>query len=806
MAEDFGAPQPFMPSYDDWGEIGLMQTPTARPGPDGDFAFTYSHIEPYDHYNFFFTPLPWLEAGFRYNIVNNRPYGPESPNTHYTAKGVDLRLRLVEESANFPETSIGLRDFAGAGIFPGEYLVFTRRYYNFDITGGLGWGYLANRAAFPNPLGLIAHSFKARSTGVSTTAGAINFDYFHGPNVGIFGGVEYHTPIEGLRLKIELDPNDYKNEPLGNSFRDPSPVNASVNYQPYSFMDMSAGIERGTTLMLRITLKTNFNSLGLFRDPSKPPALVPRPEPEPTVGIPLAQSTLPRTEAAAGPNPPSEGTAFPSDRPSMAETPQAPASGVDALYQGARKLGYDIVDVAIDGDTATLAVAPIAGRTTAAGADLARLGNASLDVTHVKVSYVSSPSVPESESVPAPAEPERKVAARIFADLKKIGFTGESFAMAGNHAWLSVSQHKYHIFTIALGRAARIVASDLPPQYELITIDMLEDHLIALSATLYRHDLERAVVNLGTPEEIWYHTALAGADPERPTGIENNAAYPWYEWGLNPRTREYVGGPNNGFIYELYAELSGTAHLAPGFSLTGSVGVNLANNLSDLAPSPSSALPHVRSDIGFYLKEGKSGIYESQADYLFNIAPDWYGRVSGGLLEYMYGGVDGEILYRPYGQRLAIGFDVNHVVKRGFDDLFTFLPYQVTEGQLSFYYKLPFYNLTSTLRIGRYLAGDKGATIEISREFEGGVRVGVFATKTNVSSEQFGEGSFDKGVLFSFPLDLLLANPSRSEASYVYRPLTRDGGQYVDIAKPLYSETDGYDPDQLSKMWPQLLH
>src|SRR3984957_2124852 len=162
----------------------------------------------------------------------------------------------------------------------------------------------------------------------------------------------------------------------------------------------------------------------------------------------------------------------------------------------------------------------------------------------------------------------------------------------------------------------------------------------------------------------------------------------------------------------------------------------------------------------------------------------------------MDGGIDSEILYRPYNQRLAVGLDINHVIKRGFDELFTLQSYRVTEGQLSFYYKLPFYNLTATLRVGRYLAGDKGATVELSREFAGGARAGIFATKTNVSSQEFGEGSFDKGFFLSFPLDLLLANPTRSEASYVFRPLTRDGGQYVDIGHPLYRETDGYDAEE----------
>jgi hypothetical protein len=527
---------------------------------------------------------------------------------------------------------------------------------------------------------------------------------------------------------------------------------------------------------------------------------VPRPSPEPSVGLPLDQTTLPRTDADTGPK---AARAFDPPPPSHVARTNSPS--VDELYQGAQKLGYDIVDVAIDGDTAKLTVSPIQGRTAGAADALARLCSASLGVAHAVVADVRDAAAADAGSDRKSAEIEQQVAARIFADLAKIGFTGESFAMAGKHAWLSVSQQKYHIFTIALGRAARIAAADLPPEYEVITVDLLEDNLTAVSITLYRRDLERAVVDMGSPEEIWSHATLADTDPERPPGIANSAAYPWYEWGLNPRTREYVGGPNNAFIYQIYAELSGTAHLAPGFSLAGSIGVNLANNLNDLSPAPTSDLPHVRSDIGFYLKEGKSGIYQSQADYFLNIAPDWYGRVSGGLLEYMYGGVDGEILYRPYGQRLAIGLDVNHVIQRGFNDLFTFLPYQVTEGQLSFYYKLPFYNLTAALRVGRYLAGDKGATIEISREFASGVRVGIFATKTNVSAQEFGEGSFDKGVLLSFPLDLLLANPSRSEAGYVYRPLSRDGGQYVDLAKPLYKEIDGYDPEELSNMWPHLL-
>ena len=107
--------------------------------------------------------------------------------------------------------------------------------------------------------------------------------------------------------------------------------------------------------------------------------------------------------------------------------------------------------------------------------------------------------------------------------------------------------------------------------------------------------------------------------------------------------------------------------------------------------------------------------------------------------------------------------------------------------------------------LGRYLAGDAGGTIEISREFDSGVTIGAFATITNVSAQQFGEGSFDKGFFVSIPLDAILPFASRSGFAYTYRPVTRDGGQLLDIDKPLYDLTGGVDHDRMERDWPQIL-
>jgi len=71
--------------------------------------------------------------------------------------------------------------------------------------------------------------------------------------------------------------------------------------------------------------------------------------------------------------------------------------------------------------------------------------------------------------------------------------------------------------------------------------------------------------------------------------------------------------------------------------------------------------------------------------------------------------------------------------------------------------------------------------------------MGAYATKTNVSAQQFGEGSFDKGIYVSIPFDLMLPRSTLTRASFVWDPLIRDGGAMLSKRYSLYSLTSGRD-------------
>jgi hypothetical protein len=181
-----------------------------------------------------------------------------------------------------------------------------------------------------------------------------------------------------------------------------------------------------------------------------------------------------------------------------------------------------------------------------------------------------------------------------------------------------------------------------------------------------------------------------------------------------------------------------------------------------------------------YLNEGASGL-----DKLFIEGRDTYGRSIhyrgfAGILEEMYSGAGGEVLFWPTESRIALGASVAYVKQRDYNRRLGHLDYDVVTGHVSAYWASPFYKYDVAVHAGRYLAKDAGATLEVRRTFRNGWQVGAWATMTDVSSEDFGEGSFDKGFYFQVPLDAVFGGNTRSKFGTRMRPIQRDGGQRLE--------------------------
>lgn len=245
---------------------------------------------------------------------------------------------------------------------------------------------------------------------------------------------------------------------------------------------------------------------------------------------------------------------------------------------------------------------------------------------------------------------------------------------------------------------------------------------------------------------------------------------------ISIQNKTQIMDPDEPFRYQLYAQLGSNIKLTKNLSLKLNFGVDIENNFNTIIRESNSALPPVRSEVKKYLQGGTTGLEDFYISYQDNYFKSVYFRAEAGILEEMFSGIGGEIIYSNFYSRLAFGLSGHYAKKRDYDGKFNHLEYDTFTGFFSTYWASPFYNFDIAFHAGSYLAGDKGGTLEFRRTFDNGWDVGIWATRTNVSAAQFGEGSFDKGIYFKVPLHAIFNRNSRNYYSTRIRPTQRDGG------------------------------
>ncbi|SEV93288.1 YjbH domain-containing protein [Luteibacter sp. 329MFSha] len=677
----------------DFGGVGLLQTPTARMAQEGEFSFVLSRTTPYTNYNVSMQPLPWLEGSFRYTNVSNRLYGPRSlsGSQTYKDKSIDAKVRLWQESRWIPAVAVGARDVGGTGLFSSEYVVASKRAGPFDFSLGLAWGYIGARGDIRNPLGYLDDRFDVRPSG-GTGTGKFSTNKFLRGRPGFFGGIEYRSPWEWLRLKAELDGNDYRHQPQNNNQPQRWPVNLGAVFRINRNVDLTLGYERGEIATAAINLHSN-----LARHVDPPKVYDPKPE----------------------------AVAFTS-------TP------VDAAQIGA--------------------------------AEPARRAPKDVDW----------------------GEMARALSSNAGIDVSRIGRRGQELVIHGE-------QRRFFYSAEGVGRATRIVDNRVDDSIGWLTVSSERDGLATLETSVHR---PRFIELLDHRLDLQDFRRSVEQNPITPREEETLYLSPLkrFNGGVALGYQQNVGGPDAFVLYQVYAAASGTFNFSRNLWLDGVLAVNLANNYDKFRYDAPSALPRVRTNLRQYLTSSDVTLPNFQLTGTRKLGSDLYGLAYAGMLESMYAGAGGEVLYRPFGERWAIGADLNWVKQRGFRQDFALRRYHTITGQATGYLDTGFQHVTLAVSVGRYLAGDWGTTIDVSRQFSNGTRMGAYATITNKSgSRGYGEGSFDKGIYVSVPFDLLLPHSSRSRATLLWQPLIRDGGARLNKRYTLYTLTNDLDTNLFDK-------
>ena len=719
-------------SANDWGGIGLLQTPTTRMRESGSASFTVSNFSPYTQYNVSMQPFDNLEIVYRYSKVSNRLYNPDiAGGQSYTDKSVDAKFRILRETSYLPDIAIGIRDLVGTGLFSGEYVVANKRYGPLDFSLGLGFGYVGGRGDLKNPFGLLSSGFSTRpTTDVGQGGNPALSSYFHGPSA-LFGGVQYQTRVPQLTLKLELDGNNYQNEPQSNNQIQKSPINFGAVYQRQN-SDFSLAIERGNTIMFGVSFHENFKRL------STPKLLEAKILPVPI--LPLVTAQLSNFDVL--------------DRISV---PRLSESSPNHLQTGSKTS-----DTSLD--------LPLGG--------IEKISAPLLDVVMVSKNYLST-----------------------LKDVEAISSWHPTQLNATEDTWIiTLDPNDGAYLQDRIQKALSVLHRDAPLSITRFILRFQNQSLKVADYSVDRHIWMKKYNQLLPPslakqaEVLPFNFSSFENDSSInfKDSVKNLATYPpdRFSSGFDLAYQQLLGGPDAFVLFQLSAQLGAAAPLWKGAWLSGAGNLRLVDNFGKFKYDAPSNLPRVRTNVREYLTTSNFTIPNLQFTQVGQLGSNNFFSGYAGFLESMYAGVGGEWLYRPVGARFAVGLDINQVTQRDFRQDFNLREYQVNTGHLTSYWDTRWNDILVKTSVGQYLAGDKGFTLDLSRIFDNGLKIGGYFTKTNVSAEQFGEGSFDKGIYISLPFDAFFAKYSSASAGFLYQPLYRDGGAKMYRRYQLYEMTN----------------
>jgi hypothetical protein len=421
----------------------------------------------------------------------------------------------------------------------------------------------------------------------------------------------------------------------------------------------------------------------------------------------------------------------------------------------------------------------------------------SFNMHTIKQVKYDSPPRPIENSTPAETI-EVLNRERLYADLVNQGsFLLNATHQEGDEMTFYGIQLGYRDSDEATQRVGRILASELPESittYKIVetvahtpivaTVIDAEEFKIAATYSELETDIKTSYKREDPSEET-----LENYDPNKLSG---------FLFGVEAFWVQTFGNPEDFYLYQGGAYVNGGYAFDANVSVRGALKVTLLENFDKFnfkVDSQQSPLPRVRTQVREYVTRSKVTMENAYLHWFDRIAPDIYAQAYGGYLETMFGGVGAEVLYRPVDSTLSFGIDLNYVQQRDFDSETAFFDYKVLTGHATMYWQPKFLpDMQLTVSAGQFLAKDKGVNIDFAKRFDSGIIVGAYAAFTNVSAQEYGEGSFTKGFYISIPFDLFTFTPAIGRGSIPWIPIGRDGGQMLQRPIKLRSLTENRSP------------
>jgi hypothetical protein len=343
-----------------------------------------------------------------------------------------------------------------------------------------------------------------------------------------------------------------------------------------------------------------------------------------------------------------------------------------------------------------------------------------------------------------------------------------------------------------MGRVLRILTQELPPSIEALTLEPMQRGLPLASATFARSDIEAFENEVGGTAAALARVELSGAGPDAGL-VEVPPARPRLSWALRPVVGLTLFDSENPLALSLGAELSASYRLRPNLVLSGALSQQLLDSNFNLLgrrdgerelEEPISDVPVVRSDFQLYgataIRPGRLNSGALSPPRREPLHPRDR-AISSGCMAASRPSSSGSQWSRAW----ALGVEINYVASAttrapGLPRL------RRRHRSASAYYDFRATASTAGWMRGATLRATGAPLRPRPRVRERLERRRLFHL-TDIPFEDFGEGSFDKGIRVTIPFDLFIGRPTRREVRstvnrYPRRRATAlSGGRLYDV-------------------------
>jgi hypothetical protein len=367
---------------------------------------------------------------------------------------------------------------------------------------------------------------------------------------------------------------------------------------------------------------------------------------------------------------------------------------------------------------------------------------------------------------------------RIGNALLHSGFSDIGITVLGDEIWIDLENNKYFYSTKALGVIMETIMPFIPESINRVNITLKKIGIPIFTFKTLREDLTDLHTKKLSLNEFWQlskiDTGITNLPPDQVYLGRSSLTY-----GVKPSFETSFEKAEKFFQYRIGIEGWAEYRLWNGASLAAGIATYPLNSITGMEPLSRP----VRSDILNYVDKTAS-LDRLMFNQIHKLTPDIYGRIGVGLLEIEYGGVDAEVASPFFDGRLLIGLSGSVVKKREPGNPFKFKKDDwkdfYTTAFLNARLNIPEYEVSIDTKTGRFLAGDVGTRVTVSKFIKGVIISAWYSfTNTSIFHDDKNRGYHDKGILISIPLRLFTGKDSMTSYLYAISPWTRDVGQDI---------------------------